>query len=201
MRHLSRVELVDLIESSPTLPLDRVRHVEACQAGSAEASELRPSRALVQDDAPAEPSPLFWDHFAAPIADPVRDERPADVSTGALRGIRAPMAWAGGAAMAVLIVMTIVWRATLHAPAPAIVATASVGSSTTGGTPTPDDADADEAWAVVRAAAIDLRGEDVRAAGIAAGPGDVDQLARELTPDERSEFARLLQEDLKRDGA
>jgi hypothetical protein len=67
--------------------------------------------------------------------------------------------------------------------------------------PTPDNADDDEAWAIVRAAAIDLNWDEVHAAGISAHPGDVETVALELTEDERVELARLLDKDLKRNGA
>ena len=63
-----------------------------------------------------------------------------------------------------------------------------------------DDADTDEAWAVVRTAAIDLNWDDVREAGISAHPGDVERVALELSADERVELVRLLGEDLKRNG-
>ena len=48
-------------------------------------------------------------------------------------------------------------------------------------TTVPDDADTDEAWAVVRAAAIDLNWDDAREAGISAHPGDVERVALELS--------------------
>jgi len=60
--------------------------------------------------------------------------------------------------------------------------------------------DADERWAVVRAAAEDLAWEDVQAAGIAASPGATEDVVLQLTADERSELARLLDQELKRNG-
>ena len=57
--------------------------------------------------------------------------------------------------------------------------------------------EADEAWAVVRAAAVDLRWEDAHAAGISAHPGAVEDVALELTAEERAELARLLDEAVK----
>jgi hypothetical protein len=49
-------------------------------------------------------------------------------------------------------------------------------------------------------AAEGLDWEDVHAAGISAGPGAVDGAALDLTADERSELARLLDEEMKRNG-
>jgi hypothetical protein len=206
MKHLSRAEFVDLIESSPTLTSDRIRHLEACEACRAEADALRTVRALAQTDEAAEPSPLFWDHFAARVADAVRRETPPVRSADGMRSLRAPLVtWAAGAMIAVLVITTAVWRTTLHAPAPA---TAQAGSPTSSIPVRPgghavndvDDPDADEAWAVVRVAAVDLRWEDAQAAGISAHPGAVEEIALELTGDERSELTRLLEEDLKPNG-
>ena len=63
-----------------------------------------------------------------------------------------------------------------------------------------DNVDADERWAVVRVAAEDLAWEDVQEAGIAASPGAAEDVALRLTADERSELARLLDQELKRNG-
>ena len=203
MTHLSRSELVDLIESSPAMPAGRVRHVEACETCRAEAEALRAVMTLAQSDEGAEPSPLFWDHFAARVADAVRNEAPAASAQAGLAWLRTPLAtWAAASTVAVLILMTVAWRTTLHAPAPADPAQASTArpGATSASTPLAsgnDDVDADEAWAVVRAAAIDLRWEDAHAAGLSAHPGAIEDVALELSADERAELARLLDEDLK----
>jgi hypothetical protein len=203
MTHLSGSELVDLIESSPTLPAGRVRHVEACERCRAEVEALRAVLTLAQSDEGAEPSPLFWDHFAARVAEAVRHEAPAASAHAGLAWLRSPLVtWAAASTVAVLTVMTIAWRTTLHAPAPAGPAQASTArpGATSASTPPDsagDDVDADEAWAVVRAAAVDLRWEDAHAAGISAHPGAIEDVALELSADERAELARLLNEDLK----
>jgi hypothetical protein len=62
------------------------------------------------------------------------------------------------------------------------------------------DADEDPAWAVVRAAADDLPWEEAHAAGLSARPDAVEGLALELTAEERLELARLLGQELKRNG-
>ena len=206
MTHLSRTEFVDFIESSPSLPPGRVQHVGACETCRAEAETLRAALALAQSDQAAEPSPLFWDHFSARVADAVRKEAPARSADPGMAWFRTPLATlAAASTLSVLVIMTGVWRATLHAPSPAGPARASAAfpGATSPSTPvatTGDDVDADEAWAVVRAAAVDLRWEDAHAAGISAHPGAVEDVARELTSDERIELARLLDEELKHNG-
>lgn len=199
MKHLNRSEFVDLIESSPSLPPDRVRHVEACESCRVEADALRAVMALAQTDDGGEPSPLFWDHFSARVSEAVRNEAPAGSGHPAISWLRAPLAtWAAVSTVALLVSMTIMWRTTLHAPAPARPAqVASTASPSTAAAPAADDVDADEAWAVVRAAAVDLRWEDAHAAGISAHPGAVEDVALELSADERAELARLLDEAVK----
>jgi hypothetical protein len=210
MRHLSRAELVDFIEASPHLPAERSRHVSTCDECRADADALRSMRALARADEVPEPSPLFWDHFSARVADAVREqvtERNPDASDGT-GWRRAPFAtWAAAATMAVLVMLTVVWRTTLHAPAPAR-GPAIAGTAAGNGTVAPgaasavdeSDVDADEAWAVVRAAAQDLRWDEAHAAGLSAHPGAAEGLALELTADERSELGRLLDKELKHTG-
>ncbi len=202
MTHLSRTEFVDLIESS--LPAERVRHLESCTRCRAEADALRNARLVALDDGSPEPSPLFWTHFAARVSDAVRNE-PAPIAPA--RWLRAPMVtWATAATVAALVIATTVWRTTLHAPSPMrpnsqqAAAPAIVPAGSAPDDLVQDDADTDEAWAVVRAAAIDLNWDDVREAGISAHPGDVERVALELSADERVELARLLDKDLKRNG-
>jgi hypothetical protein len=201
MKHLSRTEFVDLLDSSPTLPPDRVRHAEACPECRAQLDALRKTSAAVLEDGHAEPSPLFWNHFAARVAAAVRDE---PVPAPAAPWLRTPIVtWATVAAIAVLVAGTTVWRATVHAPAPGALVgrPASAPDVTLSAQPAPDDADDDEAWAVVRAATVDVNWDDVHAAGISAHPGDLENVAMELTAEERVELARLVDEDLKRNGA
>jgi hypothetical protein len=210
MKHLSRAELVDFIEASP-LPAGRVRHLSACNECRAEADALGSMRALAATDEVPEPSPLFWDHFSSRVADAVRVEAPGRNSDAPawMRWHRAPFAtWAAAATMAVLVMMTVVWRTTLHAPSPPM-GPATAGTAAGTGTVAPgavaaggdeSDVDADEAWAVVRAAAQDLRWEEAHAAGLSAHPGAAEGLALELTADERSELARLLDKELKHTG-
>jgi hypothetical protein len=71
------------------------------------------------------------------------------------------------------------------------------------GAPVPADldADSDAAWAVVRAAADDLPWDAVHAAGLSAGPDAAEGLALEMTVEERTELARVVGEELKRNGA
>lgn len=199
MRHLDHSELIDLIEMQ--LAPSRAEHLDECDACRAQAAMLRSALAGVRDDERHEPSPLFWDHFAARVSDAIRDQAPPIASDPAwFAWLRRPAtAWATSASIAMLLMVTALWRATLHAPIPRPV-TGTV-AATAAPMAAPDDVEADRAWAVVRTAADDLAWEDVAAAGIIAHPGSAEGVALELTADERAELARLLASEMKQSGA
>lgn len=199
MRHLDHSELIDLIEMQ--LAPSRAEHLDECDACRAQAAMLRSALAGVRDDERHEPSPLFWDHFAARVSDAIRDQAPPIASAPAwFAWLRRPAtAWATSASIAMLLMVTALWRATLHAPIPRPV-TGTV-AATAAPMAAPDDVEADRAWAVVRTAADDLAWEDVAAAGIIAHPGSAEGVALELTADERAELARLLASEMKQSGA
>lgn len=202
MRHLDHSELIDLIEMQ--LAPSRAEHLDECDACRAQAAMLRSALAGVRDDERHEPSPLFWDHFAARVSDAIRDQAPPIASAPAwFAWLRRPAtAWATSASIAMLLMVTALWRATLHAPIPRPVHVApSPVAAAAAPVAVPDDVEADRAWAVVRTATDDLAWEDVAAAGIIAHPGSAEGVALELTADERTELARLLASEMKQSGA
>lgn len=202
MKHLSRGEFIDVVESPTELPPDRLQHLEACAECRAEADNLRAVRLMASEDQPNEPSPLFWNHLAARVAEQIRAE-PIPIASARWSPLSFA-SWALAGTVAVLLITTALWRTTLHAPAPTmVVSTQETSMSAQVGTDVDpvDDLDADEAWAVVRAAAANLSWEDAHEAGIAAHPGEVEDAALQLNDAERAELARLLNADLKRNGA
>jgi hypothetical protein len=200
MKHLTRDEFVDLIESPSILPASRRRHLEECAACRGEADALRAALSLAEIDRSPEPSPLFWDHFSARVSNAVRNEPPVETGT-ASRWLTRAVPAAAVAAVALLLIATGVWRTTVHAPtAPALVQ--QVNELRVPPAPAvEDDIEGDEAWAVVRDAARDLEWDDANAAGITAHPGTIDDVAVQLTAQERVELARVVDEDLKKKGA
>jgi hypothetical protein len=207
MNHLTKAELIDLIESSPALPAARLRHATTCADCRAEADALRAVLALaVTDDVPS-PSPLFWDQFSSRLSEAVRGEGPAAENATARAWLHRPLArWAAAGTTAALIILTIVWRATVYAPVhvttPSSAATAHDRNapSASAAIMETDDAADDAAWAIVRAAADDLHPDDAHAAGLSARPAAIEGLALELSAAERTELARLLNDALKRNG-
>lgn len=211
MNHLNQTELVDLIEESRAIPPARVQHFETCATCRAEGEALRAAlRLAAADDIPA-PSPLFWDHLSARVSDAVRRESPQTGTLDNIQWVRRPLAsWAAAGTVTVLAILTLVWRATVYAPVPVVVPSTAAATdprqvvasseSTAASLERDLNVDDDEAWAVVRAAADDLRWEEAHAAGLSARPDAVEGLALELTAEERLELGRLLDAALKRNG-
>jgi hypothetical protein len=207
MNHLTKAELIDLVESSPALPAARLRHATTCAECRAEADALRSVLALAVTDEVPSPSPLFWDHFSSRVSEAVRGEGPAAENPTASGWLRRPLArWAAAGTMAALIILTVVWRATVYAPVhvttPPSTATADDRNAppSTPAIMETDDATDDAAWAIVRAAADDLHPDDAYAAGLSARPAAIEGLALELSAAERTELARLLNDALTRNG-
>lgn len=198
MNHLRKSEFVDLLEGSPSLHPDRLRHATECSRCRAEVESLRAMRSMASDDVMAEPSPLFWDHFRRRIAEQLRTE-PVPVPTHVWNPV-AIVTWCAVATVAVLLIAVGVWPTPVHAPAPKAPVQTSAPPEIAVSDPA-DDLDSDEAWAVVRAAAADVAWEDVHDAGISPHPGDVEMEALQLNAAERVELARLLDADMKRNGA
>ena len=197
MRHLQPEELVDLAEG--TRPAASAPHLQACEACRKQLDELKAMLGTAaQADVP-EPSPLFWDHFSARVSEQVRNE-PRPVAPAAGWKMNPFATWAAAGTIAAMLITTALSRATLHAPAPHTPNETAAVSPVSDVDPV-DDPDNDQAWAVVRAAAADLAWDDVTAAGLTAHPADIEDAALQLNAAERVELVRLLNADLKRNGA
>jgi hypothetical protein len=199
--HLTEVELVDFVEGRLTPA--RAEHVEACAECSTRAVGIR---TVVERTAGApvpEPSPLFWEHLSARVSDAIGPEpfpRPDDRG----RFMRAPAwAWAATAACATIIAGAALWRGVQSEHRRDAVSGPDAAEIVL---PLPDgDPDAwigtDGAWALVQALAEDAGWEETGAAGIVARPQATDHVIPQLSGEERSELARLIQEELHRNGA
>ena len=207
MTHLTHDELLDAAES-PRAPSQHAAHLDGCATCRDEVESLRVVLARAADDRVPEPSPLFWDHFSTRVSDAIRDHASTRETGSWVVRLQHPVTrWATAGAALVLVILTVVWRATLHAPSPVgpqpavstIASTAPTSADLAG--PAADNPDSDARWAVVRVATENLAWEDVRDAGIVATPGAAEGVALELTADERSALARLLDREMKRKGA
>jgi hypothetical protein len=198
MSHLSRKHLLEFVEDPDGFRLapDHRRHIDRCESCRQEAATLRAVLTAVRAEPAGEPSPLFWDHFAARVSEAVSHESagPAEQAFGWRFG-RQTAAWTAVALTIALGSTMVAWRTTLHAPT---IATGAVGPDDISRI---EDLDNDRAWKVVRAAADGLQWDDVQAAGISAAPGAAERVMLELSPEERDELARLLETEIKRSGA
>jgi hypothetical protein len=198
-RHLDEVEFVDALDGrlAPSLEV----HLQACASCTARVQVLRDAVAGLQPTADVpEPSPLYWEHFSRRVQDAVRED-----AIGKQRAAR----WWGpvrisalsAAALVAIALATVVLQQARQSDSreASVIATQSPPEEP----PQPGalDVDGDPDWALVRAVADDLYREDAPDAGIHARPGSADSVADEMSPAERQELARLLEDELKRTGA
>jgi hypothetical protein len=200
--HLTEADFVDLLDGS--LGERQRRHVDGCDQCAARAAELAASAAAARDaagDGVPEPPPFFWTQFSARVSDAVANEAARPRIAGFVRG-RAP--WVGAAAAAALAViwlsLPLTDRMSAPSPGPA-VETAATAPPDAPGVDEMVDPDADEAWALVRSMAEDLDEDQMVAEGVSLAAGAAERLALQLTDAERTELARLLEEQLRRRGA
>ena len=200
MNHLTESEFVDLIDQS--LPPARVRHVESCAVCRAQADALKDALMQVADAAVPEPSPLFWDHFAARVRENVDSVSEApESSSGWLH--QSGFRWAIAGSLLVVGLIAGVWRATTPRtdrddPRPVAAITTRPAPDVSGIGLDVDDVEADEAWALVRTVADDVSWDDVTAEGLGVRPGVADRAAMELTVAERSELVRLIDAEMQK---
>lgn len=187
MTHLNDSEFVDLVEGR--LAADRSRHADECDACRAEADALRDALAYVQRDTVPEPSPLFWPHFSARVSGAIgKERRPFSAWTLWLR--EGGLEWAF-AVVVVLLVGGLAWRTVGRidpSPLP-VVADIEVAD------------DSSDAWDAILIATDDLLIDETETLGIRVRPGSAERMAEELTPEERLELARLIEDEIKRTGA
>jgi hypothetical protein len=192
MSHLSPSEFVDLIDQA--LDPARAEHLERCNVCCNQANRLRSTLKEARSDGMPEPSPLFWDHFQKRVQQAVAAEPSPRRSWPLLRPIPALVTVM---VVAVAIATVALYPRRAHdAPALGAADIASPASVL----PAVDAAD-DPAWTLLRDMAADIAIEDAPDAGMTLRPGETENAVLQLTPDERNELGRLLQDALKRAGA
>ena len=207
MRHLKPRELTELLEGQ--LPAARAAHADECERCRDEANALRDvwQRASAVDI--PEPSPLYWDHFASRVRDAIET---TSAPAGGTPWVRRPAAaWTASALLATLVLALAFGRA-LVAPIATLApqGESSVASDTSARltdadpiatSPLEGDVEADAAWTLVRIVADEVSWDDPENMGFDEAPGNIERLALELNATERIELARLVEDELKRNGA
>jgi hypothetical protein len=198
MTHLTPDEFVDLLEQ--TLPAARRAHVDACAACRDTAASMGAVLARVADDDVPEPSPLFWDHLSARVR---RGIETAPPSSWRDWFSRPAIAWTTGlASIALAVALTHSLQPRLRPSGPVVALVPARPASAPGVAVTDgsDDIEQDEAWALVRTVADEAPLDAAQAAGIEPRPGAAERIALEMSAQEQSELARLLEDELKRQG-
>ncbi len=188
MSHLSPSEFTELVEG--TLSSGRAEHVSGCESCRSQADAMRAALISARGVDVPEPSPLFWDHLSARV----RAELDTEPSPRA-RWWRQPvpvLAWSLAAMLLVVLVVRQVPRQPAS-DAPGSVAVADVWADSADGT--------DPAWDLLVSAASDFQLDDAHPVGLGVRAATVDKAVLDLTPAEREELGRLLQEEMKRPGA
>jgi hypothetical protein len=200
--HLRDTEFVEFAEG--TLAPSRAGHLDTCARCRAQAEEVAAALRQVSRVEMPEPSPLFWDHFTARVREQVAHEVPEPAGWWSSVGVRALVPLV--AALAVLIAFVsieLLPRVTRSALPAGELASSHVTPAAGPATGDPDlltpvdDQDA-EVWAVLTAAASDMRVDEAHAAGMGAHIGAVDHEVTHLNQAELKELGRLLQSELNR---
>jgi len=204
MSHLSRSEIVDLVEE--TLPQERAAHLDLCAACRDEFETIRAALRDVEAVDVPDPSPLFWEHLQARVREGVANApRRSAWDWLRVRGF-APLP---AALVAVLVVgfaisgglmrgrWALVGGPSEPALGPSTPGLAAIDLQDQGISVVLDSGDA-EVWAVLTDAAADVAFEDAHAAGMHVYPATIDRAVQNMSPDELNELGRLLQSELKR---
>jgi hypothetical protein len=181
--HLSPAEGIDALDGA--LPPDRLVHLDECpQCRGNVAALAEAARELGLSDVP-EPSPLFWDHQAARIAEAVAAESARPQSW------LPRLAWGGAVAAAIVagLVVFVPHRVPSGAAAPSAMPAVAPPEASAAG-------ESDHAWTLLTMVGGDLD-EESAVDALHPAPGTVDEAVGELNPDERAVLAALLRDRLK----
>jgi hypothetical protein len=181
MTHLTSDELLDAMEGM--LASDRQAHLAACEECRRQLDDLAGAMNDARQVSVPEPSPLFWNHFAARVNDAI-DAEPAGAWPQWLRWqVLLPL---GATAMIILALMMAVPKQDepefVDADAAEVVDTLAV----------PDDN-----WVMVATLVGEIDLDTASAAGVIE-PGVAERAVLTLTSEEQQELTRLLKAELTR---
>jgi hypothetical protein len=194
MRHLTAAQLVDIADGSAAETA--APHLQTCEACRRQLADLQSAVAAATAVEVPEPSPLFWDR----LSDRVREAVAAEAAPRA--AMWRPGNWprlvipaAGGALIAVALAAAL----TLRGPTTSVPAVAAP-SPAVGAAPVIEPGD-DPSLNLVADLASQVDWDVAGDVGLPMHAGAVDDGIADLTPGERREMQRLLQEAIRRPGA
>jgi hypothetical protein len=193
MTHLTPEQLLDVADG--TEPHSRYPHLEACGFCGRQVEELRATIAAASRVEVPEPSPLFWDHFAARVREAVAAE-PARRAPRLAPWAAWSLGVAAAAALVVLVGITVAPREPAAPPAAAGVMAVDPAAA-----PDLRAFDDDPAFTLLADLSSDLDWESASAAGFVVAPGAADRIVLALDAEERTALQRILEEELAAGGA
>jgi hypothetical protein len=175
--HLSADELTAALEAQLGPPGEA--HLRECEVCRGMLEQARAALKLVSADATPEPSPLFWEHFAA---------RVRQATTGAAVPQRSwwqfgSVASLAAAAATLLLALGLLWRPAAPPPASETVSTARVAA---------EPSETVSGWDEVVSVAEQLSAEELRDLAWVEPVG----LIADLTPEEQVVFVELLRAEM-----
>ena len=177
--HLSPDEFIEALDE--TLPPGRAAHLDECEGCRAELAELDIALADAAAVPATEPSPLFWDHFSARVAQAI-DAEPA---RRWWQPIWKPVA--GAAAIAAAVALAVALRPIPEAILPAGEAVVAEGTVLVN--------EDDGSWEFVVGLSSDMAFDDVREA-VTPAAGTADEAIAELTAEQRAALVRPLRQEM-----
>lgn len=223
MTHLSREAFVDALDGR--LSDSQRTHLASCPRCQRELEALDATMREVSAIEMPEPSPLFWDHFSARVRERITAE-PAPLATAprAWRWWPQGIAVAVGVlvTVALLTPLALGRRPSTVQPTPAttvadlrpvdgtpgrldpapagprVQADGVQEETSVASDPEMIEGDDEAEWDVVALLVTDAGWEEAERSMWAPRPGNFEDAAQELSPDERRELARLLNAELKR---
>jgi len=193
--HLTPEQFVDLFEGGQSEAA--ASHLRACDRCTRQLADLRAAVESVERATVPEPSPLFWEHFAARVHDALQAEpapRPWRARWRTWPG--ATPVWASAVLVAMLAVAVVIRleRRPHLATGPGTTAEGGSGSFDLLGSA--DDA----SLSLVADLVADLSWDDAREAGLTGHVGTDDDAVAQLDDGERYELDRLLKGELEKAG-
>ena len=181
-KHLTPEEFVDALDGAATATAQS--HLRECDVCRGQLEAARETASVVRSVDVPEPSPLFWDHFSARVAE-ATDAQPVVRRwwNPGWRPLTAMVAAAG------VLILAFVLAPRNPSPVSGLeVATTdlpALGPMT----------DEDGSWSMVLGLAAEVDPNDLRQAATPA-PGTADAMIDELTAEQRAALARLLQKEM-----
>lgn len=198
--HLDESALLDLAEG--TRSEHGAAHLAECERCRAQVEELRSAMGIAEDASVPEPSPLFWEHLSARIAEAVAEETSAGSLVApagwAMRFWRWEVVTAALVAAAVVLAVAVNRRPATDANSVQSAAAPAAAATLNDLTPSLEN---DPSLSFIADLASDLDWDDAVEAGLTGGGDVVERVVQDMSDDERRELRRVLQEEMGRPGA